>query len=1153
MMGSIQVRLFNLFGKLDGWLLTLCFVLCGGAIASAQSNATGDIRGTVTDSSGALVPGATVSVVNVNTGEKKLFKTNRDGLYDTISTPNGQYMVTIGAPGFENLVLGPITLDIGIITLNGHLKVGSAQQQVVVTADTAALLRTESSEQSTTLDEKTMQQLPQVGQDWANFTILLPGGAGASSTGNSVTNPGVSISLNGGMPFSGNFLSDGGSVTNPHSADVETDTFDTVSEVEIDDSNFSAQYGIGGAVFNQVTKGGTNQFHGSAYEHFQNNALQARSYFNAPDQPVPPLKFNQFGGSIGGPIWRNKMFFFFNYDRTIDNSNYTGFTSMPTNQLKGVNTPNGQFDLTQLMPLDGNGNRIPVTDGNGNNIINPCTSSVVYQGEIFDPQSQTTVNGEMCRFPFATDNVIPAARVDSVAQNMLKYFQQPNQNTSQGINGDYYYVVPTPYPSTRIFGRIDYQFNDKNRLTSSIAVRDSNAPVYSEWNCPVACYHDDTSDYSSQTSDVWSFSSTFVNELRFSFNRQGSFLTPYSLGGGIPAAIGLKYGKADVLPNLTITGNICCDSPYAGTNTIYAQNVYQPSDVVTLVRGKHILHFGGELIMLQDNSTNWGNVDSGDFTFSGQYTQASLAASGSGAGWADFLLGDVQSWRATNSPLFGGRQKSPQVFVQDDFKLRPNLTLNVGLRYQIQRGWSEVHGRMGDFDPTIFNDVSGSYGAMWFAPANHRTQAQANVYSGVLPRIGFAYTVHADTVIRGGWGMYTTPWSVDQYGNAKGVGYGQSGSAQDQTNGVTPLTTFSGPGVFYGTATPLPYVNASTSSTDYNGQNTPNYDPYHTPITYLYSWSLGVQHEFSHGITSEIAYVGKHGANMQFKGDINQVPTQNLSPDDDPGGRPYSQFESIGGSTFNAVSNYNSLQAQVHKRLGNGIAFSSAFTYSKFLNEMDVSPFNGQGGKVRYQNFHDPRSNYAPSNFDIRDSLKSSIVYQLPFGKGRTWLNKNRLLDEGIGGWQVSAIVINQTGNPFTVVYNGANNSYAQAGDWYPNVLRPAQKNVKKGLDEWYDPTAYVAASNATFGNSRRNSLRAPGIDTANLSLGKTFNFSERIGLQVRADASNVFNHPNFDAPDVNFNDPVNLSTPGRPQGAGTIGATTVGGRNMQISARIAF
>ena len=1138
--------------KLTGWLFALCLLLCLGAVASAQSTATGEIRGTISDSTGAVIPKASVSVLNVDTGAQKVFTTNNDGLYDTVSTPNGRYKVTIAAPGFEKLVLGPITLDLGTITLNGRLKVGSESQEVVVTSDTAALLRTESGEQSTTLDEKTMQQLPQVGADWSNFTILLPGSAGASSTGASPTSPGVGVSLNGSMPFSGNFLSDGGSVTNPHSADVETDTFDTVSEVEIDDSNFSAQYGIGGAVFNQITKGGTNQIHGSAYEHFQNDALNARSYFNAPDQRIPPLKFNQFGGSIGGPIWRNKIFYFFNYDKTIDNSSYTGFTSMPTDQLKGVNTPNGGFDLTQLMPLDGNGNKLPVTDSNGNNVTNPCTGNTVYQGEIFDPSTQTIVNGQTCRFPFATDNVIPAGRVDPVAKNLLQYFPKPNQNTSLGINGDYYYVVPTPYPSSRIFGRIDYDFNTKNRLTSSIAVRDANSPVYSEWSCPVACYHDDTSDYSSQTSDVWSFSSTFVNEFRFSFNRQGSFLTPYSLGAGIPAAIGLQYAKANLFPNLSITGNICCDSPYAGTNTIYAQNVYQPSDVVTLIRGKHVLHFGGELIMLQDNSTAWGNVNAGNFNFSGQYTQASLAASGSGAGWADFLLGDVQSWQANNSPLFGGRQKSPQLFVQDDIKLRPNLTVNLGLRYQIQEGWKEVLNRMGDFDPTIFNTVSGNNGAMWFSPANHRSQAQANVYSGFLPRLGFAYSLRPTTVIRGGWGMYTTPWSVDQYGNAKGVGYGQSGSAQDQTNGITPLTTLSGPGVFYGTTTPLPYVNASTSATAYNGQNAPNYDPYHTPLTYQYSWSLGVQHEFSYGIVSEVAYVGKHGANMQFKGDINQVPEQNLSPNDDPTGRPYPQFEQIGGSTFNAVSNYNSLQAQIKKRLDHGISFGAAYTWSKFLNDMDVSPFNGQGGTINFQNFHDPGSNYAPSNFDIRQSLKSSIVYQLPFGMGRTWLNKNRLLDEGIGGWQVSAIVINQTGNPFTITYNGANNSYSQAGAWYPNVLRPAQ-NIQKSINEWYDPTAYVAAANGTFGDSRRNSLRAAGIDTTNLSLGKTFRITEVVGLQLRADASNVFNHTNFDAPDGNFNDPVNLSTPGRPQGAGTVGATTVPGRTMQISARIAF
>jgi hypothetical protein len=209
---------------------------------------------------------------------------------------------------------------------------------------------------------------------------------------------------------------------------------------------------------------------------------------------------------------------------------------------------------------------------------------------------------------------------------------------------------------------------------------------------------------------------------------------------------------------------------------------------------------------------------------------------------------------------------------------------------------------------------------------------------------------------------------------------------------------------------------------------------------------------------------------------------------------------------------------------------------------MDVSPFNGQGGVINYQNFHDPSSNYAPSNFDIRQSLKSSMVYQLPFGKGRTFLNKNRFLDTGVGGWQVSVISINQSGNPFTVTYDGPNSSYSLAGAWYPNVKHPAQ-NIHKTLNEWYDPTAFAVAANGTFGNSQRNSLRAHGIDTQNASMGKTFHIVEGVNLQFRADATNVFNHPNFDAPNGNFND----------QGAGIISNTTVGGRNMQISSRLEF
>ena len=365
------------------------------------------------------------------------------------------------------------------------------------------------------------------------------------------------------------------------------------------------------------------------------------------------------------------------------------------------------------------------------------------------------------------------------------------------------------------------------------------------------------------------------------------------------------------------------------------------------------------------------------------------------------------------------------------------------------------------------------------------------------------------------------------------------------------MVKLDGVGNIYGTDTPLPYLEASRDASAYNNQSV-NYDPYHTPLSKLYQWSVGIQREIGTGIQAEVSYVASHGSHLQFKGDINQVPASKLAVDDNPTGRPYPQFQGISGSTFNAVSNYNSLQAQLKKRLTNGISFSSAYTWSKFLNEMDVAPFNGQGGTINYQNFHDTKSNYAPSNFDIRESLKGSVIYLLPFGKGQRFLNKNYLLDTLIGGWQASTIFILQSGNPFTVTYSGNNDSYSQAGSWYPNILHPAQ-NGRKTISQWYDPTAFQVAKAGTFGNSRRNSLRTPGIGTDNFSLGKTFHGSFGTAFELRADATNVLNHPNFGAPDGNFNDPINLSTAERPHGAGTISSTSVGGRRVQVSAHLSF
>ncbi len=311
--------------KTQRWLLPLLLIV-GTGTCLAQSTNSGDIRGSVTDPSGALIPGVTITVTNVDTGVSKNFSTNDAGLYDTNSIVAGSYTVTFTKEGFEKLVRGPVSVQVGFTTVNGELKVGATSQEVTVTTD-VPLLKTETSEQSTTLEAKSMEQLPQVaggsGVSWENFMILLPGATGTPSGNQGSSNPGQEVAINGNLPYS-NILADGASTTLSHSQNANPAVFETVSELQVSTSSFSAQYGIGGAIFNQISKGGTSQFHGAAYDYFQNDALTAQPYlFGATAQPIPHLRYNNFGFAIGGPIIKRKMFFFFDYDQIVDHGNNT--------------------------------------------------------------------------------------------------------------------------------------------------------------------------------------------------------------------------------------------------------------------------------------------------------------------------------------------------------------------------------------------------------------------------------------------------------------------------------------------------------------------------------------------------------------------------------------------------------------------------------------------------------------------------------------------------------------------------------------------------------------------------------------------------------------------------------------------------------------
>ena len=1190
-------------------------LLFGGSGTSfAQNTNSGDLRGTALDSTGAVVPGVNVAVLDVDKGVTRNYVTDEAGLYDTGAIPLDHYQLTFTKEGFQTYVRGPITVKLGIQTVNAEMKVGAVTQQVVVTTDVPAL-QTETGAIEGTLEASTMSQLPQVGSqngggaDWENFVVFLPGAAGAPENSSNASNPGTISSINGNLPFA-DILQDGATTTLPMSQNSDVSIFETTAEVKVSTNAFSAQYGVGDIIYNQITKSGTNKFHGAAYDYLQNNMFNAAPYQFGSGKKVPVLRFNNFGGAVGGPVIKNKVFFFFDYDRTINHGGAsTGFSTEPT---------------SAMMSGDFSGAGFPT-------IYDPTTQTVSMTGCTYDDGTKSVPAGTPCvmRTSFEAEaghagdqayNKIPANLINPAAQAIQKLYPKSNvtgQLTSKGYyQNNYAYQVPSTNPFIKWFGRLDYDVTPSNRLTASETESDNPNKIINEGLCPFNCYSGDVSRDNAQVSDVWTLSSRFINEARMGFTDQLNFFVPQSKNQGWPSKLGLNFGVADVAPGITINGfdgNI-----QAGTNAVYKEFVFDPSDVATLIKGKHVLHFGGEFLINRADSTAWGNMQSAQVKFGGFYTSEGGANSQSfdGLSYADFLLGQTESWGANNTPEFGGRWKTPQLFVQDDWKVKPNLTVNLGIRYEAMTGWHEVKGNMATFDPSVqnFNTSTSTVngiapgapvlGGMWygFIGQNGRTSLQAPKYDIVMPRFGFSWQILQNTVIRGGIGMYTSTWSEDTYGGGMGSAFGSSGSLDDAntTNGICPVVNLTAglntpntqdPGCGGSGFNPLMisqiYLTAPHTPWAQNGKS-PGYNQYHTPVPTNYQFSLTLEREFMKDFTADLGYVGNHGTHLNTGGvDTNQVPESKLGQ-----GRsasPYPLFGTLNGSTNNAISNYHSLQAVLTKRMGYGLLFSTNYTWSHFLDDMDSSGWGSREGYQNYQNAYNIHENYSNGNFDIRQMFKGYAVYQLPFGKGKPFMNSNLLLDEAFGGWQMSAAFIAQGGNPMGVTTGGGNTSgnlsgsYVQEAILATNYKEPwtaydlkCHRNVPgaptynyHSLNSWFNDNVEAGTSTCNgvtigadpigsqpwenpsdytnhYGTFRRNKIYGPDLTNINFALEKSFALvpDRGINFQFRASATNVLNHPSFGQPG---NNQIYNNAPE------TINSVTIGGRVMEFLGRISF
>ncbi len=1163
------------------------------AVAMAQNTNTGEIRGTVTDPSGAVVPGVTVKVTNINTGISKTFITNDAGLYDTVSTPPGNYNITFTKSGFKQFSVGPVVLQVAIITENAALQVGAVTQKVNVTASGAPLLQTETGQQGTVMVASDIEKLPQLGagitgNDWANFNIYLPGASGTTqgrnSLGGGAWNAGDAVSINGNLPNFDNFLQDGASTILPASYNNDDEIFETISEVQVNTSSFSAEYGMGGVVFNQISKSGTNSWHGSAYEYLQNDALNAAGYFNN-QQPVmkinpldptgpeilntahqvPYLRYDEWGGSVGGPIIKNKLFFYFDRDQITDNSAASGYVTVPT-------VAEEAGDFTGMYP-------------------------------IYDPLTTTGKGATLSRSQFA-NNMIPSTRFDPVSSKIMgSNYGWPTAPRGVGncapapfqneCTSNLFLSHTNPAPVTRYFGRLDYDLNAKNRISYSISEKQNPGVANGLFICPLDCGSGLVTGYNTQVTDTWTLTPTTLNEFRFGYTRQGNYFLSQSIGLNPATAFGLQGTHFNQFPQIGGFGGPDAVSTLGpGTDAIYVENSFDPSDVLTLIHGKHILKFGIEVLMSQGNTTAWGANSAGNYSFTGQYTagvsNGALNTGTAGSGFGDFLLGNVENWSALNQFMTGMRMKSPQAFVQDDWKVKPNLTVNLGLRWTGNTGMSEEHNRLGDFDQNLINNVgpfSGTAGSIWFASQDNRTTLQKPVWNIFLPRAGFSWEVKPSTVIRGGAGFFAYNYSMDLYGGEGGgqMGFGAAfqGSNNDPdaaagdtgwiagTGNTTPLYLSSNPTMM---ANALPYVQASRNPSSYirNPVYSPPYEPYDISPGEIWQWTLSIQHEFAKNFMASISYVGSHAMNLQYVTDLNQITNPAmLNPSDvsacngatpasiaaSPStcARAYPAFGGLGGSNFNAISNYNSLQIVVQKRFANGLNFNVNYAWSHMLDEQDSAGWGSTAGAQVWQFGNNPASNYGNANFDIPQAFKGTAYYELPFGVGRAFMNKNVVTDAVLGGWRVSGTFILQNGTPFTVLDNGVNN-YSQAGNVFANPISgnsalsgSCSNGAAVGtLSCWFNPSAFETPAqqgNGAFGFGGRNTLFGPHLFNIDLSLAKTWKFKERFGFTLRSDFINALNHPSFTLPNNNV----------ASSGVATITGVSNAARTIQLGARFSF
>jgi len=1021
--------------------------------SSAAQVTTGSLIGTVTDPGG-VVPGANVTITEVNRGTSDTFVTDSAGTYTAPFLTPGTYRVEVNVSGFKKWVREGIILQVNQrARVDVLLEIGRLEETTTVVASTP-LLRTDSSEVGTVIEERAIKELPLNGRNFATLVYLTPGitpgQAGENLSGASTFNPRGASNFNalGHQANANGWLIDG--------IDNNEYTFNTliiapsveqVREFKVLSGVFSAEFGRGAGVVSVATKSGTNTFHGTVFEYLRNDAFDARNFFVPAGEPKPKYIRNQFGGALGGPINRDRTFFFADYEGTRSREGITRLTNVPTALERAGNFSERRFGRP----------------------TNPFTG-----------------------MPFDNDT-IPDFFINPVGRAIAALYPLPNRNDPV----QNFVSSPILHDDNDSFdARVDHHLNSAAQLTFrySFGDRDLFEPFTGSSFSLVPGFGDTVRRRSqnAMAALTWILTPNLVNESRVALSRVAGSVTQeasvLNSDVGLPT---ISPRERDLgLSFITITGF----SPLGdeGNNPQHSvTNVYQFLNNSSYVRGNHLIKFGADLRFSQQNA--FRDVESrGRLQFSPFLTLTNNAL-------ADLLLGFplVTSVARVDNPQ-QIRTESYNFFVNDSYRVTPRLTLTGGLRYEYNSPPVDAEDRANVYDVATRNLVPvGTNGV-----PRSGFDADKNNFA---PRVGFAWTLGDDgaTVLRGGYGIY----------------YDQSALAPAEA--LYFNSPFFDNNIFF----PLPGLPLTVDNPF------PAFFPFALPDSalaiqrdlrtgYMQHWNFNVERQVGSKGVFEVAYVGSKGTKLLTARDINQPQPSVLPPGLPFVPRPDFRFDDIDLLESRANSNYNALQARFQQRLSRGFTALASYTWSKSID--DASNFFSSTGDPNFpQNSYNVAAERGRSNFDVRHRLSVSYSYALPFGKGLEGWTSTLL-----SGWETNGIVTLQSGRPFTVALlseidnSGTGRSILGFGaNDRPNLVGNPELSSRTP-ERWFNTAAFAFPAPGTFGNAGRNILDGPGFQNVNASLVKNTALSERFNLQFRAEAFNLFNHPNFNLPDNFFPSP---------------------------------